>query len=377
MIENALGTIAKYEERRPKTVLLLFLIMTLALSSGFLMINTDTSQESQVPDDIRAITALNEIRDKLGGGSSSITLIYRIDDGRSEYIRDIRDLEVLKSMKKVLLQAQVNRFITGSSSILDIVDTDMDQNEVNQLLGTGQADGLLSEDNTITLLRLSVMNGLTDEQQEDVLNEVMAIADNTERPPGVDIDFAGDIALSQQIGRSIGSSTGFVTIVGFIGVFIAIYIFFRKFGFLFVTVTPVIFGTLWTVGSLGFMGIPLSSQLTGVFSIIIGLGIDFGIHILHRFEEDLKKTKRIDEAVQAAVRHIGRGLVLTTITTIAGFMALMFARLPLLRDFAIALSFGVTYSLIAAIGIIPPLLVIIEKRRMRRKRSKVQPSLGP
>ena len=113
----------------------------------------------------------------------------------------------------------------------------------------------------------------------------------------------------------------------------------------------------------------LSTQLTGVFSIILGLGIDFGIHIIHRFKEDRKKYD-IDQAVYNAVEHVGKGLTLTTTTTIIGFLALLAATLPLLRDFSIALSLGVFYCLVAAIGVIPPVLILIERRKVRKKGKK-------
>lgn len=172
-----------------------------------------------------------------------------------------------------------------------------------------------------------------------------------------------------EIPKAIGQRTGLVTLLGFILVFVVLLIFYRRISFAAITMIPVMFGTVWTFGTLGIIGIPLTTALVGIFSMIIGLGIDFGIHIVHRFEEN-KKTSTIETAIHSSVKHVGRGLTLTSITTIIGFLALLSATLPALKDMAIALSFGVIYSLMGAIVLIPAVLVLVERGRSRKQNKK-------
>ncbi len=369
MLEHVLERIAKVEEGRPKAVLMVFLVLTVFLTSGFALIKTSTSQESLVPDTVPEIKALNYVRDELGGASSNIILIFR-DDDSSAPVPDMRAKDVLSAMQLISEQAMADRFVARESSILDFVDIKATQNEIDQALsGNPSASGLLSSDNRMALMIFSLENGLSTVQEDDVLYEVRSIVDNTPLPAGVRVDVAGSVALNDEISSSIGQSVGSVTFIGFAGVLVVLYLFFRRTSFVFIAIMPIVLGSLWTFGTMGLLGIALSTQLVGVFSIIIGLGIDFGIHILHRFEEDKKKYE-FEVAVYNAVQHVGKGLALTTITTVIGFLALTLAQLPLLRDFAVALSFGVVYSLIAAIGVIPPLLVLVERRAMRRKGRK-------
>jgi hydrophobe/amphiphile efflux-3 (HAE3) family protein len=366
-VEEALGKLAEVEEKRPKTVLALFLLFTLFMFLGFGNVNFDTEFESQVPQDIREIKALNEIRDKLGGTTESVVLIFRTDFEDPEYAKDMRDREVLKYMDLVRKQVEGDEFVLGTRSILDIVEIDSDQNEINNVLDSDtSAENMLSSDYTLTTLSFTVADGLTEEQQDQLIAKVENAVRYSDRPAGIEVDLAGSIVLGRELFRSIGRNIGFVTILGFVGVFIVLFIFFRRPGFVIISTFPVILGTLWTFGTLAYIGIPLSTQLTGVFSIIIGLGIDFGIHIIHRFEEEIKKYG-LDKAIYSSVKNIGKGITLTSLTTIIGFLALLAATLPLLRDFAIALSFGVFYSLVAAVGVIPPVLILIERRKQRKK----------
>jgi|GEM_PF-3117357 len=369
-VQKFLGKVAEVEERRPKTVLLLFVLFTLFIFVGFSNINFDTDFENQVPQDIPEITALNEIRDKLGGTTDSIILIYRSDFGDPAYAKDVRDRKVLKSIELTMKRLEDDEFVIGTRSIADLVDIDSNQNEINAMLDANpSAQTMLSDDYTLTTATITVASGLTSVQEGEMLKKIENAIRYSDRPAGIDVDLAGSIVLSREIGRSIGQNIGFVTTLGFAGVIVVLFVFFRRPGFVLIATLPILLGTVWTYGTLGLMGIPLSTQLTGVFSIILGLGIDFGIHIIHRFKED-RESYEIDQAIYNAVGNVGKGLTLTTTTTIIGFLALLAAVLPLLRDFAIALSLGVFYCLVAAIGVIPPVLVLVEKRKVRRKKGK-------
>lgn len=369
-VENLLESLAKVEERRPKTVLALFMVFTLITMLGFGMLKTSTSNESQVPQDIASIEALNQVRDKLGTSTDSVILIFRPDVDDPKYVKDMRDKDVIRSISIITKQIEKDDFVLSSRSIADIANLNMDQNEINIMIASSPlSQGLLSSDYTITIATLTIGNGINQVQQRQLLGNIDEIVRLSEKPAGLKVDVAGSLALSRELGVTIGRNTGLVTALGFVGVIIVLFVFFRKVSFVGVTTLPILLGTIWTLGTLGLIGIQLSTILTGVFSIIIGLGIDFGIHIIHRFEED-KKIYGVEKGIYNAVKHVGKGLTLTTITTVIGFLALLFATLPLLQDFSISLSLGVFYSLLAAIGVIPPVLVLIERRKERKAKGK-------
>jgi hydrophobe/amphiphile efflux-3 (HAE3) family protein len=367
-LEKILEKIAEAETKRPKTILAIFIAFTILMLLGFGNIEFDTDFENQVPQEIEEIVALNEIRDKLGGATDSIVIIFRTDFEDPYSLYDMRNRELLKSIKLITTQLEDDDFVLSTRSISEMIDLDSSQNEINEMIDMNPlTESMLSSDYSLTTATITVANGITREQQEELLDKIENTVLYTEIPAGIKVSFAGSIVLSRELGKSIGSSTGLVTILGFVGVFIVLFIFFRRFSFVLITAIPIILGILWTFGTLSYVGIPLSTQLTGVFSIIIGLGIDFGIHIIHRFKEDSKKYGP-NRAIYNSVKNIGKGITLTSITTIIGFLALLAAALPLLRDFSIALSLGVFYCLVAAIAVIPPVLVIIERRRIRKKR---------
>jgi hydrophobe/amphiphile efflux-3 (HAE3) family protein len=371
MVQKILEKVAKIEEQRPFLVIGIFLLLTLFFISGFALINFEASFESFVPEN-EAIESLEIIRDKFGSGTTTIILIYQTDPADPQGITDIRDRKVLEAMNIIDQQIEQHELVLSSTSIVDIVregNRFPEQGEINMLLDSPQAEGLLSDDYSLAVARFIVPDDLSQEQREEIVNEVYAIASFSETPAGITVTPAGPIVEELEIGRSIGQNIGFVTTLGFVGVFIVLYLLFRRFEFVILSVIPVFLGTLWTYGSLGWIGISLSTPLVGVFSMIIGIGIDFSIHVLHRFGEEIRKSS-LEQAIASSVQNVGKGLAMTTITTIIGFLALLIAVLPVLKDMAIALSLGVFFTFVITLGVIPPCLVLAERWRMKRGRKR-------
>ncbi|UCG95449.1 MAG: MMPL family transporter [archaeon] len=365
MVEKILEKFAATEIRKPKTILGVFVLFTFLMAFGFGLIQTETSEESQLPEDIEAIVALNRIRNELGGGGQSAVLIFRLDPEDPQGIKDIRDKKLLESMVLIQKQLEDEEFLRGGRSPAGLVDLEQTQKEINQdLEDNPESSNFVTRDRTVAIMTFSIISDISDDDRDRLNKEIREVVFYTPKPPGVRVDFAGSTFLGEEIGRSIGGRTGYVTAIGFVAVFIILYAFFRRPAFVGIAILPIILSTLWTFGTLGFLGIPLSPPLTGTFSIIIGLGIDFAIHIMHRFKEDRKKYS-IEKAIRNSVRQVGKGLTLTSVTTITGFLALLSATLTFLQDFAIALTFGVFYSLVAAIGVIPCVLILVERRRTR------------
>ncbi|MFC2143614.1 MMPL family transporter [Candidatus Aenigmatarchaeota archaeon] len=372
MIENLLEKVARVELKRPKLVIAVFMIVTVIFMSGFPLIKSETNFDNFIPEN-DVIKNIYEIADKLGTGTASIILIFQGDINDPNAIIDMRDRDILLAIDMINKQIEKNEFVLSSISVIDYVEENgviYQQNKINEKLSDNEnVSSLLSDDYLLSVSRFTIPDGLTQGQQEDLISEIKKIISFSEKPRGLTVTPAGAIVQELEIGKSIGENMAFVTILGFIGVFIVLFIIFRRFSFVGVAVIPVIFGTLWTNGAMGLVGIPFSTALVGVFSLIIGIGIDFAIHIIHRFEEEVKKNT-LEEAIDAAVKRVGKGLAMTTTTTVLGFLALLAAELPILHDMALALSMGVLFTFVATIGLIPPILVIIERRRQGKRKKK-------
>jgi predicted RND superfamily exporter protein len=117
---------------------------------------------------------------------------------------------------------------------------------------------------------------------------------------------------------------------------------------------PLGFGMLWTFEAMGLFHI--SFNLANFFSvpIILGLGVAGSVQILHRYHEG--GPTRL---------HLGatrKAVILTSLTTIIGFGALMLATHRGLRSLGFAMFIGISACLVSSIVILPALLALLERR---------------
>jgi predicted RND superfamily exporter protein len=141
----------------------------------------------------------------------------------------------------------------------------------------------------------------------------------------------------------------------------------RSFALGTITLLPVLFCVLWILGTMYILDISLNIMTLMVTSLTIGIGVDYGIHISHRFMEDIGRFDDIYEASRSTVSHTGTALFGGAATTIAGFGLLTLATLPPLQQFGIITALTILYSFIASVFVLPTFLVIWAKRKKRKE----------
>ena len=128
-----------------------------------------------------------------------------------------------------------------------------------------------------------------------------------------------------------------------------------------VALLPMLFCMVWILGTMRLVGIPLNVMTITIGSLTIGLGITYGIHITHRFLEDIKVHEDLKEASKSTMLNTGTALFGAASTTVAGFGLLVFALLPPLQQFGIVTALSILFSFIASVIVLPSLLIIWAK----------------
>lgn len=135
-----------------------------------------------------------------------------------------------------------------------------------------------------------------------------------------------------------------------IAVFLVILmVHFRSIKYTVIAILPLILTMIFTVGTMHL--IDLKFNILNFLSIllIIGIGIDDGVHILHHHKSGVRDTNYLFASV-------GRAILLTTLTTVCGFGSLIFSSYRGIASLGAALSIGVLYAFIMTIVVIPLVL---------------------
>ncbi len=128
---------------------------------------------------------------------------------------------------------------------------------------------------------------------------------------------------------------------------------YRPLASLYLTFSVVGLSGVWAFGLLGFVGVPVNFLMAAVFPLLMGIGDDYAIHLLHRYEEERCKKQTGPQAMGIALARTGRAIALTTATTAVGFAALFFAPSPPIRWFGLLAAVSVVSALIITVTLIP------------------------
>jgi predicted RND superfamily exporter protein len=137
-----------------------------------------------------------------------------------------------------------------------------------------------------------------------------------------------------------------------------------------VTMLTILLAIVWMQGAGGLLQrVGLLGGLTEVSQIVpillIGLGVDYGIHLTSRYRDEAGSGATVDVAATRAIGTVGVALVLATITTAIGFLTNVVNPIPALADFGILASLGIVASFILMLTFVPALRVILDRRAER------------
>jgi len=132
---------------------------------------------------------------------------------------------------------------------------------------------------------------------------------------------------------------------------------FRSFYRMVLVMIPLVCGVIWTLG-LTVLTVGHLNYLSSVFvGILFGLGMDFGIYFIRRFDEERLKGAAPARALHRTLSTAGLGIVTGGLTTIAAFFAIGVTDQPAFSELGIVAGLGVASVLLATLLLLPPLLV--------------------
>jgi hypothetical protein len=114
---------------------------------------------------------------------------------------------------------------------------------------------------------------------------------------------------------------------------------------------PVGLGTLWMVGFMGWRGIPFNPANIMTLPLVIGIGVTSGIHMLTRYAEE--------DSPSLLAKSTGKAVVVSALTTIAGFGSLMIGRHQGIASLGTVMATGTATCMIAAVTVLPALLAVL------------------
>lgn len=339
---------------KAKYIILIVAILLAALGFYFdQKVGVETDMEAFMPQDSAALADINELRDLIGS-TDRIVIMYEADD-----IDDYTTLSQVNSISNMVLNDyQDSIILVGSvTSMLNTVtnsswDESNYQTYLNQLPSEQLALVQSTEEN-LGIINISLTD-MTDVEFETFITNLNTSLEALDLDLGITI--TGQSIVDQEMLSNMTSDRLLITLISIALVFVVLLIIYRDIFKALIAILPIIIIVGWSGGVMYLLGFDYTPLTSTLGALIIGIGTEFTILILMRYFEFVKTTKEREGSIINAVSIMSKPIIVSAITTIGGFSALVFSDFQILSNFGIMTLINILLALISALVVLPALL---------------------
>lgn len=361
--------------RWPKTTLALILLLTVAFAAGVPRLQIDNSVDSMLPANHPARVLYDEVNDTFGG-TDIIVVALKSDDVFSvatlnQVIKLTDKFETVPGVDKVVSLSTVKRMQGkgGDLIVRDLMPTVPQDAQERAALRDYVMSNALYVDNVISSdgrYAGFIIELTPNAEDSEVYSAIRAITDA--QPNASDFYVAGGPAVNAEMTTAMKGDL--VRLVPFVVLVLAVvlYLSLRTLQGVLLPLAVVLISTIWTVGLMAWTGTAMAMISTTLPVMLIAIGVADAIHILTDYYAGVGAGKEKRDAIRLVMRHIGLAVVLTSITTLVGFLSLGTSPVRQVMQFGLFVGFGVMAALTITLTMIPAVLELtqVPKGIMRR-----------
>lgn len=168
---------------------------------------------------------------------------------------------------------------------------------------------------------------------------------------GIYAGYTGAYKLNQDDYETLLRALKPIGIASVLGIALLLLLFFRNPLFIVILLFSLASGLLMTFGLTGLAIGQLNSITSIIGSILMGLGIDYGIQFLYRFREEFTKKQDIVRAIKDTIYHTGIASFSSALTTTSAFVVLSFSDFRGFSEFGIIATYGTIIIALAMYGV--------------------------
>ena len=376
---NVLSNMAKLSMRRKGWVLSFSFVIILISLFGIRKINVGSDFVKYFPKDHRLRKTFDMFNENFGGARYFNVMIEgdgydSIKDPRflnqilkfQEYAESFKEVSYASSFADII--KRMNKVMHGDNPEYDRIPDSKSLIAQYLLLYSmsgdpGDFDNLVDYDYQRAKVRVMVQTS-DQEKHKQLYNALQKYVD-TNFDRNVNVEFGGMLMVwIAQVGYIVTGKIQNI-ILAIVLVWLFCVLVFRSFlGGLF-SIIPLTVSTLLTFGIMGFIGIRLDMGTAIITAVAVGIGVDFAIHYISRFKEEIKKTKDIEEATVNTMLSSGKAIIYDMMSNILGFVVFVFSGFLPIRYFGWLISLTMLTVGFGSLVMLPALFAAFNPKFIR------------
>ncbi len=359
--------------RRRGIVIALLIVLTVILSYEMLRVRMNADFTTYLRQDDPLVQQFNYIGKEYASKSVALVLIQTEDVFTPATLKLIRDLtDAYEKLGEIA-------YVTSLTNVLDFKSTEWGL-EVGKLIQEGKipdnskelqklkkyvlskemyVKNLVSADGKSTVIVARLKHGVYEFGVTEKIKKITeSIAPSSER-----ISYGGMPFLMSNMTLLIIDNLKRLEPIMLLLMLGILFLSFFSLAGVFLPLVVVGFSVIWTIGLMTVFNLSLN-LLTGLVPIIlIAMGSADGIHVMRRYYEKRGKGLKPTPAIKETFAELAVPIVITTFTTVIGFLSLMISNFSIIREFGLVTALGIFVALIVTFLLFPALLSFTRVRK--------------
>ena len=135
---------------------------------------------------------------------------------------------------------------------------------------------------------------------------------------------------------------------------------------------PIVLVLIWVLGTMALLDIPYTLTTSIVTALSIGIGVDYTIHVIHRYREEFARSRNPEQAAIQTLANTGSALLGSALTTALGLGVLIFSPVLASAQFGVTAAITIVYALLVSTLLVPPAMTIWGAYQNMRLRSELR-----
>jgi predicted RND superfamily exporter protein len=179
-----------------------------------------------------------------------------------------------------------------------------------------------------------------------------------------DVHFVGRIVAQDVYLKNLQNEFVYFLAISFGLVMFFLWLSFRSIYGVLVPMTIVIISIFWTLGIMAMLGQSLDIMTVMLPTMIFIAGMSDVVHFFSKYFEELSKGTERLKIYPLILKEVGFPTFLTLITTVVGFLSLLFSSIKPIKDFGIYTSIGIVIAFILSYTLLPALLFLFTPKKL-------------
>lgn len=337
---------------------------------GIPRITSDADMTQYMGENNPAIEGMRVVEEEFGGSGR---LMVVADTGEKDGIKEPQSLQRMVEIGDYLNSLE---YVSNSSSLADLI------RQINQVLNGGDPayytipetrqaiaqelllftmqggsgiDSMVSYNFEKALITAQI-ESVSSKKTETILNKIDSYLENNFNSEGFKTKLVGTPKVMMRLMEKILDSQLRSLLLSIIIVVVIVSLLFASITTGLLCALPLFFTVGINFGLMGYSGIALDVSTAMIASIAIGIGVDYSIHFVSRYNKEMKRGKDKVEALTITTSTTGRGIFFNAVTLMLGFGVLLLSSFYAITIFGLLISLTMLISSLAALTLIPAVL---------------------